>query len=247
MGCSSFMEIPKDIQFGLLERKVGPSVVERIKKNVKEKFSELNVIRKDNEKNNQILCFGWGNHKPGDENYLFLVNNSKNGEIIEEIYNSVEDRKSNMPLWAGISLYTLSIIGIPFLPHYIYDSLSPSGQKKRNERYDLCEKLKQKNNSEIKELIKPIEVYLESPKELSERLGKDVKVIKIGESEKFLHSPKLKFLKARAALLGANAIAKYIEKSKEKNYRYWDYDYKDWKSSSYKIHKHLGIPIIINK
>jgi hypothetical protein len=238
------MEIPEDIQFGLLERKVGSSVVNSIKNNLKEKFSELHVVR---EKNNQILCFGWGKHEPGDKNYLFLLNDSKDGKIIEEVYNSIKDRESNMPLWAGIPLYTFSIVGIPFLPHYIKDSISPSGQKKRNERYDLREKLKQENDSEVRELIKPIEVYLESPKELSEKLGKNVKVIEIGESEKFLDSPKLKFLKARAALLGANAIANYIEKSKEKTYGYWDYDDQDWRSNSYKVSKHSGIPVIIDK
>ena len=237
------MTIPTDIQLGLLERKVGPIVTQRVGDNCNKRYKELHVIGK----HKQISCFGWPqierNPKSGrkEHQYLHLLIDPNNGEIIEENFG-IEEEGSNMPLLYGVPLYALSIIGILFLPSYIYDQLSPSrciARKKRNALYNLRELLGTENHNEIKELAKSVEVYSDSARELSNRLCKPIKIIETGTTEHFLKADNLDFLKVRTIFLGGNAITKYSDTPERDHYKYW-------KKSSYITHMHMGIPLKID-
>lgn len=242
------MIIPQDIQFGLLKRKVGSSVAQKVRDDCDKKYAELHVIGT----HEHISCFGWARRTKGP---LYLAINAANGGIIEENYGEIENRKSNMPLWFGIPLYTLSIVGLPFLPSYLNDQLSPSrcaARKNSNRLYDLHECLETENISEVKRLAASIEVYLESSKQLSERLKRKVEIVELEKPENFLYSDNLDFLKTRAVLLGANAIASYTDTPERCQYGYWTSDRGEtsasaeyWKTSSYIVHTHLGIPVRI--
>jgi hypothetical protein len=163
------VSLPEHIQFGLLEMKVGQKVAQRVMDHTTKRYSELSVVGKDE----QISCFGWTR---ADGGYLHLASNPNNGDIINEDYSegAFESRESNMPLWLGVPLYTLSVLGIPFLPSYLMDQLNPSRRAqraKRNELYDLQDRLQEKNFDEVKRLIESV-TNIERPiKEMIEKQG----------------------------------------------------------------------------
>lgn len=197
--------IPEDIQFGLLERKVGPSVAQIVRDNCNKRYTELQVVGK----HEQISCFGWAKH---DGSHLHLISNPNNGKIIEEDYSKLEDKKSNMPLWFGIPFYTLSIIGIPFLPSYLNDQLNPSrraSREKRNKVYELRESLWTENFDEVKKLADSLRVYQESIDEAAKQIGSDLELVDTGKKEAFLTAKDPLFLKAQAALLGADILVNF--------------------------------------
>jgi hypothetical protein len=207
--------IPEDIQFGLLERKVGPSVAQVIRNNCDKKYKELQVVGK----HEQISCFGWpiernprgGGWEDIGHQYLHLLIDPKNGEIIEENFG-IEDKKSNMPLWFGIPLYTLSIIGIPFLPSYLNEQLNPSkraAREKANNLYSLRKSLWAENFDEVKKLADSLGVYQESISEVAKQIGNDLELIDTGKKEAFLTAKNPLFLKAHAALLGADILVNF--------------------------------------
>jgi len=248
------MTIPTDIQLGLLERKVGSIVTQRVRDNCNKRYKGLHVIGK----HKQISCFGWPPIEPkfwfsgmeNEDQYLHLLIDPNNGEIIEENFG-IENEGSNMPLLYGIPFYALSIIGITFLPFYIYDQLSPSrciARKKRNTLYDLRELLGTENHNEIKELAKSVEVYSDSAEELSNRLCKPIKIIETGTTEHFLKADNLDFLKVRTIFLGGNAITKYsYYNTLERNdYQYWNPNLGCRTTNSHITHMHMGIPIKID-
>src|SRR3989339_883737 len=112
------MTIPTDIQLGLLERKVGPIVTQRVGDNCNKRYKELHVIGK----HKQISCFGWPqierNPKSGrkEHQYLHLLIDPNNGEIIEENFG-IEEEGSNIFLGGNaITKYS----DTPERDHYKY-------------------------------------------------------------------------------------------------------------------------------
>ncbi|MAG38167.1 hypothetical protein CMI45_02160 [Candidatus Pacearchaeota archaeon] len=205
------MGIPADLQWRLLERNTSEKIVERVKevKKIKEITSKkdkgtlydptttIGILQ------NNIYVGSRYHTGEGKEGYIATFYDS--GDLIEEdTFLMKQDYKSTLGLSAFFSIVG---IGVPFLLHNLRPSVSQRA-KKTKEFFDIESRIYHANMIQIEELAAPIEVHQGSIDEVERITGRSLKAVDTKQSEKYIAGGSI-FIKAEAALLGADAIVHY--------------------------------------